>query len=270
MQVFDEHIEFESGGRIRRLHHVWLRDNCGCSECRVAQTAERRLFTANIDDDIVPVAASTSPEGDLIIDWPEGHRSVYSAEWLDRFDYSHPGPGPEPLTLWDSRFEIQRFDHTALFSSPAVELAYLDAILIFGAAVVTNVPSVDGEVERFAEKLGHVREVAFERVHNVYHDPAGYNVAHTPIELKPHSDMPSYHWPPSIQLLHFLRNQAVGGETGLVDGWRALDVLRDEDPAAFAVLTRVPVSFQLFSDDEDTAATAPLVQIDPSGMRRRS
>ncbi len=265
MQIHDDHIEFETGGVIRRLHHVWLRDNCGCPDCRVPQTAERRLFTASIPDDIAPRGIKVSADGDLAIEWSDGHSSVFSAEWLNRFDYSSVAPTPDHAELWDSTFTVPRFDHDEMFSDSVVEIAYLDALRIFGAAVVSNVPALAGEVERFATRLGHVREVAFERVHNVYHDPEGYNVAHTPIELKPHTDMPSYHWPPSIQLLHFLRNRAVGGETVLVDGWHAVETLRQEDPEAFSTLTRIPVSFQLFSDDEDTAATAPMIQLDPFG-----
>ena len=120
-------------------------------------------------------------------------------------------------------------------------------------------------MERFAETIGHVRETAFERVHNVRHDPHGYNVAHTSFELKPHTDLPSYHWPPSIQLLHFLVNEATGGESTLIDGWAVLADLRREDPEAFEVLSRIPVTFQLFCDDEDTYATAPIIQLDTDG-----
>jgi gamma-butyrobetaine dioxygenase len=130
---------------------------------------------------------------------------------------------------------------------------------------VRGTPSRDGEVERFAERIGHVRETAFERVHNVRHDPAGYNVAHTALELKPHTDLPSYHWPPSVQLLHFLVNEAEGGQSTVTDGWAVLADLRRDDPGAFETLTRVPVAFQLFSDDEDTYACSPLVQLDTAG-----
>ena len=110
-------------------------------------------------------------------------------------------------------------------------------------------------------------ETAFERIHNVRHDPAGYNVAHTPVELKPHTDLPSYHWPPSIQLLHFVVNDAIGGESTVTDGWAVVADLRRQDPEAFETLCRVPVTYQLYSHDEDTYATAPMIQLD---HRRRS
>jgi alpha-ketoglutarate-dependent taurine dioxygenase len=249
-----------------RFHYVWLRDNCWCDECRVVQSGERRLVTASIPDDIAAVDASTD-DSTLTVQWSDGHTSRYTLDWLTDHDYSSAPVGAEPRrTLWDASIdEIPRFAHDKVVGDPHTQIAYLEAVREFGAAVVTGVPSEDHEVERFADTIGHVRETAFERVHNVRNDPTGYNVAHTALELKPHSDMPSYHWPPSIQLLHFLVNDANGGESTLVDGWRVLADLRAATPDAFDILTRVPVTFQLFSADEDTRATAPIVQLDPLG-----
>jgi gamma-butyrobetaine dioxygenase len=62
-----------------------------------------------------------------------------------------------------------------------------------------------------------------------------------------------------------LVNDASGGESTLVDGWRVLADLRRDNPAAFETLCRVPVTFQLYSDDEDTRATAPIIQLDTYG-----
>ncbi len=52
----------------------------------------------------------------------------------------------------------------------------------------------------------------------------------------------------------------------MTDGWAILSDLRRDDPQAFDILTRVPVRWQLFSDDEDTAATAPMIQLDTDGQ----
>ena len=262
----DGHLTVQIAGRESRFHYVWLRDNCWCDDCRVAQSGERRIYTANIPADIAPRQAAVD-NGSLHVTWNDGHSSTFSLGWLADHDYSNGrGRVTNDVTLWTSSLgSPPRFDHGEVVGRPDVQLAFLEAVRDYGAAIVSNTPSVDGEVARFAETVGHVRETAFERIHNVRHDPHGYNVAHTALELKPHSDLPSYHWPPSIQLLHFLVNESSGGESTLVDGWAVLDDLRRDDPAAFDVLCRVPVTFQLFSDDEDTRATAPLVQLDTSG-----
>jgi gamma-butyrobetaine dioxygenase len=269
-ELGSDHLLLHDGARVRRLHYVWLRDNCPCRECRIEETGERRLFTAHIRDDLVATHARVDDAGNVALDWSDGHSSAFSGAWLASHDYSDPetrrARRHEPV-LWDAGLaeRLPRFAHADVVGTGDGQLAYLDALHDYGAAIVRGVPNAEGEVERFAQTIGHVREVAFERVHNVRYDPAGYNVAHTAGELKPHTDLPSYHWPPSVQLLHILVNQTSGGESVLVDGWRVLDELRRGDPESFEVLTRVSVGFQLFSEDEDTRATAPLVQCAPDG-----
>ncbi len=263
----ERHLTLPLDTGAATFHYVWLRDNCWCPTCRVVQSGERRLFTADIGDDIAPATAEFDAEV-LRVCWDDGHCSTYTAEWLATHDYSRRervASAHEP-TLWDATLSsVPTFEHADVVGTAAGQLAYLNAMRDYGVALVRGTPSYDGEVARFAETLGHVRETAFERIHNVRHDPTGYNVAHTSLELKPHTDMPSYHWPPSVQLLHFLRNDATGGESTVTDGWAILADLRASDPAAFETLVRVPVAFQLFSDTEDTYARAPMIQLDTQG-----
>ena len=266
----DDHVELTVDGVVMRFHYIWLRDNCGCPECRVAQSGERRVFTADIPRHLRPAEAGFDTESrSLQITWQDGHRSRYRHGWLTLHDYSRATTSGSDRSrhLWTGNgAPIPSFEHDDVVGSTDGQLAYLDAIHDFGAAVVHRTPCVSHEVERFSSAIGcHVRETAFERVHNVRHDATGYNVAHTALELKPHTDLPSYHWPPSIQLLHFLVNEAEGGASTLTDGWAVLSDLRTQDPGAFETLCRVPVTFQLFSPEEDTRATSPLVQLDPRG-----
>lgn len=265
VDVAPDHLTFPGPSGPHRFHHVWLRDNCPCTECRIETTGERRLFTGDIRDDIAPEAAEVR-DGELVVTWNDGHRSRFSTDWLADRDVPARVHADDAV-LWDASFgaRIPRFAHADVVATDEGQLRYLEALHTYGAAIVQGVPSVDGEIERFAEAVAHVREVAFDRVHDVEHDPTGYNAAHTKEELKPHTDLPSYHWPPSIQLLHFLVNQATGGESVLVDGWKIVDDLRRRDPEAFWTLTTTPVPYQLFSDDEDTQARAPMIQLDAEG-----
>jgi len=274
VEVLPDHLTIGHDGSLARFHHVWLRDNCGCPACRTPQSGERSLFTATIRDDIAPENAQVEVREDtpfLEVRWNDGHASSYAVPWLLERDYSTGSRRPpkhRPI-LWDATLaSVPTFEHDDVVDTIAGQVAYLEAVRDYGVALVRNTPTIEGEVARFAERIGHVRETAFERIHNVRHDPAGYNVAHTPVELKPHTDLPSYHWPPSIQLLHFLVNEAVGGESTVTDGWAVVADLRREDPEAFETLCRVPVTYQLHSDDEDTYATAPMIQLDPHGNVR--
>jgi gamma-butyrobetaine dioxygenase len=269
LELAADHLTVHEADGAQRFHYVWLRDNCPCAQCRIDETGERRLFTADIPDGIAPRSASLDEPGRLAIAWNDGHESTFSTAWLARYDEGQARRGGRrtETVLWGAELAeaLPRFPHDAVVNTVDGQLAYLDAMAAYGVAIVTGAPSKPGQVESFAETIGHVREVAFERVHNVEHDPAGYNAAHTAGELKPHTDLPSYHWPPSVQLLHFLTNQTTGGETVLVDGWRVLSELRRDDSEAFQVLASVPVDFQLFSEHEDTQACAPMVTLDAEG-----
>ncbi len=48
-------VVFDDGHRTE-LHHLWLRDNCECSECVHPQTRERLLDTFALDPDVAPMS----------------------------------------------------------------------------------------------------------------------------------------------------------------------------------------------------------------------
>lgn len=257
-------------GRRSHFHSIWLRDNCGCEKCRVVQSGERLLFTADIADDLAISDAATDDAGHLRIGWSDGHLSVYDRAWLAEYDYSSPSDMRcrERITLWGRDDYLPAFEHDALSASKTTLLEFLDAMHERGAAIVRNTPAVDGEVVRFAESIGVVRTVAFGIIHDVINNPGGYNVAHTALELKPHTDLASYTWPPSLQLLHYLSNAVMGGETVLVDGWNVLAALKCESPESYELLSTVSVPFKIFSATDDTYAEEPIIQHHPDGRIR--
>ena len=134
-----------------------------------------------------------------------------------------------------------------------------------GVFVLEQAPTQPGTLELLAPRLGPIREVLFARIHDVQVDSSGYNVAHTPLALPPHNDFASYSWPPSVQALHMLENEAGGGDSVVVDGWHVLARLRDEHPEHFQVLCEVAVPFREFDDDNETYTVAPIVQCNADG-----
>ncbi|MEL7157684.1 MAG: TauD/TfdA family dioxygenase, partial [Actinomycetota bacterium] len=104
--------------------------------------------------------------------------------------------------------------------------------------------------------LAPVRELPFGRVHDVWIDPAGYNIAHTAEALPPHTDFASYEWPPSGQLLHMLVNEAEGGDSIAVDGWGVAAQLPEED---LRVLSTFEVPFRQWDDRSETWTEAPML-----------
>ncbi len=111
-------------------------------------------------------------------------------------------------------------------------------------------------------------ETNYGRLFDVRVEPDPNNLAFTGARITPHTDNPYRDPVPTLQLLHCLSNAAIGGDSGLVDGFKAAALLRAEDPEAFGVLTRTPVPFRFSDAHTALAADRPLIDVDGRGRIR--
>lgn len=254
-----------SDGQRTALPHLWLRHNCTCDECQVAQTQERRFTLDQVAADLSPATADLA--GDVLsVTWPDGHQSTFTRSAVMQAITGRPLPD---VQLWNSDFAPARVDHGDFFTDDAAAITAIEAFLATGVLVVTGAPTEPNSLEGLAARLGPMREMPFDRIHNVEVDPAGYNVAHTNLPLPPHNDFAGMSWPPSIQALHMLANEVEGGQSVVTDGFAILESLRADEPEMFAVLCSVPIPFNMFDDSTQTYSAGPLVELEPDGSIRR-
>ena len=238
---------------IAEFHYPWLRDNCHCHECYHPNTNERILVSSEIPFSLR--AETAEIEGDCLkIEWnDQGHKSVYQLTWLADHSYSQSNfladPAAGEITTWGRQLQpnIATFEYATLYADSSQLLAFCQAIRDYGLCIVRDAPTVEGEIERFAEHIACVRETIYDRLHNVRVSPGeynAYNVASTSLELKPHTDMPNYNNPPGVQMFHFLINDSIGGESMAVDGARIVEQLKAQDPDAFDLLAKTPEFFK--------------------------
>ena len=242
------------------LPHLWLRDNCHCNECRIEQTSEKRFILSDVTANLTPAKVELVDDV-LFVEWPDGHQTRFDGRTLRAIGTQD---SPE-IRFWSAEFVPHSLDYDSFLNDDKAAIAGIDAFLAAGAIILTKAPTERGTLESLAQRLGPIREVLFDRIHDVAVDPAGYNVAHTALPLPPHNDFASYTWPPSVQALHMLENEAPGGRSIIVDGWSLLNALREERPAMFEILCRVPVPFREFDDNNETYAVEPLVRCDTDG-----
>ena len=252
-------------GEQTDLPYLWLRDNCGCSECRVVQTSEKRFHLFRVPADLTPaevgIEGAGSADEAVSIAWPDGHRTrfrsseIHGLLSLPRFE----------LQYWDGGFQPRRFDYRRFLESDQAAAELIEEFLRTGVCVLVDAPTEPDSSEQLATRLGPIREVLFERIHNVKLDPKGYNIAHTGLAVAPHNDFTSYSWPPNVQALHMLVNECEGGESVVVDGFGLLDELRDEHPDKFDALCRVPVPFRIFSAEHECYSVNPMIELDGDG-----
>lgn len=247
-------------GSHTMLPHLWLRDNCPCSECRVEQTGEKVFLLHTVPCDLVPQAASCDHD-QLNLVWPGGHVTQFAGEEIRALAVSDD----QPIQLWKSEFRPNRVDYAAFIEDDRVAAEAIENFLVYGAMVLTEMPKQRDMLESLHVRLGPLREMPFARIHEVEVDPTGYNVAHTALALPPHNDFASASWPPSIQGLHMIANECPGGESIIVDGWSVAEELRRDEPEMFDVLCQVPVPHRMFSEDTETWSANPLIRLDSDG-----
>ncbi len=179
---------------------------------------------------------------------------------------------PDPRTedgkvLWRAASPgvVAAADWATYLADDAVRVSLLDAVARYGAGLLRGVPAAEGMVTAVAETFGYVRETNYGRIFDVrvVADPA--NLAFTSRAIAPHTDNPYRDPVPTLQLLHCLRDAAVGGETIVVDGFAAAAALRDTDPVSFAVLTSTPIPFAYVDKETSLTACQPLIALDPRG-----
>ncbi|MFI0977290.1 TauD/TfdA family dioxygenase [Streptomyces sp. NPDC021093] len=265
---------------------MWLRDNCPCSRCRDPRNGQKLFQITDLPAGLALGAVRQSADGGdgadgaaVEIDWaPDSHRSTYSARWLaanrpgaDTCEGPGDRRGETGKTLWtaaDLEGRIPEADWAAYLGDPAVRAQVLESVLALGFALLRDVPCREGQVLEAVESFGYVRETNYGRLFDVRVEPDPTNLAFTGARITPHTDNPYRDPVPTLQLLHCLSNAAVGGDSGLVDGFKAAALLREEDPGAFAVLARTPVPFR-FSDSRTVLeADRPMIDVDGHGRIR--
>jgi len=255
-------VEFTEG--TAALLPDWLRDNCLCDQCRIVQTDERR-WQPWTEPRLPVVETVRVVDSRMEIGWVGGHRSVFGRPEWDKIRVTG-SRGRWTARLWDSTYEIERYDHDHCISDPVTRRGMFEALRRDGAVVVTGSPTEPGTVISLLQALGiTLRDSSLGLIFDVKLDPAGYNIAFTAEEVPPHNDNAQYTHPPSGQVLAMLVNDANGGNSVVVDGWSVLDRLNREHPEAIDVLSRVEVGFRQYSTEADAFTRAPLVVRDRAG-----
>jgi len=245
---------------LLELPHLWLRDSCTCNECRVSKTQEKAFILSEVPADICPIDVSLVGQV-LSVEWPDRHQTQFCLE--DVLGLSLPRT--EGSLVWSEMFQPSYFDWSSFLTDDTTARSLFKTFLDYGVVVISGAPQDPDALELLAPRLGPIREVLFERIHNVCVDTHVYNVAHTPMALPPHNDFASYTFPPSVQALHMLHNEAQGGKSIIVDAWAIAESIRAERPDYFAILCQFSVPFREFDVTTETYTEAPIIHLDVDG-----
>ena len=256
-----------SDDRQSTFLHLWLRDNC--PQRRHASTGHRIDETSAIPDDVHPSALHVDAGGDVTITWAhDGHVSTFPAAWLRANDYSNGARHARPeRVLWDASIgeALPEASWPALAVDDDVRRAFLRSFCAYGVGVLRDVPSIPGTVLDVAALLGEVRVTSWGRVFDVVSMEDANSVAYTNLPLVTHTDEGYRDPAPTVQLQHFLRADAAGGASTLVDGFAVAEELRATAPAQFDLLASTVLDFHFADATAELHASAPVLSVGPDG-----
>ena len=256
-----------ANGDVSRLLHFWLRDNC--PQLRHATTEHRAVETSSIPVDVRPSSAVVNPDGAVEITWAhDGHISTFAGAWLRSNDYSngarHVHDAPK---LWDASIgsAMPEASYPHLTTDDSVRLAFLDGFIAYGVGILRDVPGVPGTVLKVASLLGEIRSTSWGTIFDVVSMEDANSLAYTNLPLVTHTDEGYRDPAPTVQLQHFLRADATGGASTLVDGFKIAEDMRSSVPEQFALLANTMLDFHFADDTAEHSARGPIINLHPDG-----
>lgn len=262
-----------SDGASDRFHAIWLRDHCHCEDCRNPNNGQRFLDVSQLPAALTVEAAEIDADGQLALRFgPEQHRSRYSPErlrdYLQQVQHQPHDRCEQDKTLWDAERLADaelRFDWGALCADAETLRRALQSFDQWGFFVATDSPAVAGQVLEVIRRFGHVRETNYGELFDVMAVVDPNNLAYSNVGLGAHADNPYREPVPTIQALHCIENNVDGGESLLLDGFMAADLLRREAPEHFDTLARTPLHFRFSDRGADLRSRVPLISVDERG-----
>lgn len=262
-----------SDGTALRFHAIWLRDNALDPDTRSPGNGQRVITLGDIPRDTAITAAAPDAAGVAVTFAPEEKTVHFPAAWLRSHAYDRPAPastgwtGPA-IETWDGALNaaVPAGDFPAVTSSPAHRRDWLAAVRRYGFARLTGGPVESGALLRVAALFGYVRETNYGKWFEVRTEVNPTNLAYTGLGLQAHTDNPYRDPVPTLQILYCLENSAEGGESMVVDGFRAARRLSAEDPRGFALLSGHCARFEYAgAAGVRLSARRPMIELAPDG-----
>lgn len=256
-----------SDGSRSRFHSLWLRDNCPSGGDK--QKAFRTFSIVDLDPDLFVIDAEWNGDGELAIEFSDGHESAFDFDWLRTHSHEpHDRIGTaRQISHFRAGASFPQFDLPKRGSEAHCDL--LDAVARWGVAIVDGVPSDVGGTEMLADLVGRIRETDFGRLFDIVIEPDVWEFSQSGLALDPHTDDPYRYTPSGTSILHCVEVSTTGGESIFVDGFGVAEDIKDNDPDAFDLLTETSVPFVRHrsesveqGDDVHLIAHAPVVSLD--------
>jgi len=254
-------------GTTAYFNNYWLRDNCPTSFD--SQTRERTFDIFHEAEAPRPARVDIT-DGALTIEWAGGdHVTKHDLTFTSAPDaYAVvPDPADLPRRAWysDHYPKIARFSQPKLLEDKGLVAKWVEAMLVEGLAIITDMPDSNQGLDDLAKLIGHIRPTFFGEYFDVRTHIKPTNLAYTAKALELHTDTPAEDVAPGVQFLHCRANSVSGGANLFLDGVAVANDLRKEFPEDFKILTETDVSYYCEHDHYDMRSRQRVIELDQHG-----
>ena len=134
----------------------------------------------------------------------------------------------------------------------------------YGFAKINGGNKESGAIIQAANLIGYIRETNYGKFFEVRSEISAVNLAYTNLGLQAHTDNPYRDPVPTMQILYCLENSASGGDSKLVDGFKAAIQLKEINQEYFDLLTKYCARFE-YNEDGKThlQSRRPMIELSP-------
>ena len=259
-----------------RFHAIWLRDNGHDSKTRDPGSWQKLVTLRDIPAQTRVESATVNEEsGQLELTfYPDQWSTCIDTNWLweHRYDVDEP---KEPalfrsnVTTWSANFAggLPSVSFAHAKSDPQALLQWLSGIDHYGVAMMEDIPIRSESVLEVVGLFGFPRQTNQGTWFEIKVESNPINLATSALELQAHTDNPYRDPVPTLQLFGCLQNDADGGESIVVDGFKAAEVLRQESPEYFDLLTNHSAQFDFHGGGQyHLRSSKPMIECSPEGQ----
>ncbi len=264
-------------GTHSRYHAIWLRDNGQDPDTRDPGNGQKLITLQNIPADTAIRSATLNPQSQIeFVFSPDNKHTHIDLNWLKANRYDDVGDPTllsENIITWGRELagDLPRTTFQQATEDPKCLIQWLEHIDRRGFAVMSGLPS-QSHVNHYPileaiKLLGYVRETNYGQVFEVRTETNPVNLAYTGQGLQVHTDNPYRDPVPTLQILGCLQNEADGGDSIVVDSFRAVEILRKESPDYFELLSTFHARFDYQqSNDIHLHTSKPMIACTPQGQ----
>ena len=240
-------------GAPLRYHSTWLRDNALDDKTRNKKNGQRLITISDIPVKTYIKSASLDKKGkEITINFlPKKKQVKFSTNWLKDNAYDNRQAGSKvwinpDLKIWskNSLKRIPIINYKTAKSNKKLLNNWLKSLNSFGFAKINGCEKKTGTVIKIAKLFGYVRETNYGKYFDVKSKINAVNLAYTNLGLQAHTDNPYRNPVPTIQILHCIKNSTKGGDTKVIDGFKAALRLKKENKKYFDLLSKYRSQFE--------------------------